>query len=437
MPTIRPFKALRYNQEIAGLIPELVAPPYDIIYDEWRNQLYSRNTYNIIRLIKTREEPGDRNMRDKYERANNYIQAWIEKGVLKMDDKPSMYVLSDTYDIEGTKKTRYGFTSLLRLPPTGSGVEFGNRIHPHERTLSSLREDRLHLVKATRTNLCQIFSIFKDPGQSIQKMLLTITRKQPDVEFSDEQGIQRRMWIVSDPLFVQDITDAMRDRDILIADGHHRYETALAYRDFMEKERTQADEPFDYVTMYFSSADEDGMTILPTHRKVQGLESLDKRAFFIRLEDMFDIEYVGTIGINEFLYLIGRNSDKTTIFGFYSRDGFRIARLKNPSVPKMPDVEILHDEIIEKRLNITREDIAAGRYLHFCRSAKHAVEDVATGKDNLAIFMNALTSEELFRRVLNPPVKPGGDRMPQKSTYFYPKTLSGLVMYKIDRQSIE
>ena len=425
MPTIRPFRALRYNQKNAGPIPELVAPPYDIIYDEWRNRLYDRNPYNIIRLIKTREEPGDKDMSDKYKRANDYIREWTEKGVLELDDRPSVYVRSETYDIDGTRKTRYGFIALLRVE------EFGKRIHPHERTLSGPRVDRLNLVKATRTNLSQIFSIFKDPDQTVQNMLLAIAQKQPDIDLEDEQGIQRRMWIVSDSGFIRGITDAMSDRDILIADGHHRYETALTYRDFMEKERTQANEPFDYVTMYFSSADADGMTILPTHRKVQGLESFDRRAFFIRLEDMFDIEHVGAIGINELLYLISRNSDKTNIFGFYSRDGFKIARLRNPSTPKMLDVEILHDEIIEKRLNITREDIAAGRYLHFCKSAKHAVEDVAVGNDHLAIFMNALTSEELFRRVLN------GDRLPQKSTYFYPKTLSGLVMYRIDRQSIE
>ena len=143
------------------------------------------------------------------------------------------------------------------------------------------------------------------------------------------------------------------------------------------------------------------------------------------------MEFAGTIEISELLKRIGRNSDKQNIFGFFTRDGFRIARRRNLSVPKDNDVEVLHDGILEKILNITRDDVASGRYLHFCKSCEHAIEDVASDNDNCAIFMNPLTTDELFRKILD------GDRMPQKSTYFYPKTLSGLVMYKIDRQSIE
>ncbi|MFC1509790.1 DUF1015 domain-containing protein [Candidatus Omnitrophota bacterium] len=425
MPHIRPFRALRYNQKKAGHISELTAPPYDIIYDKWRERLYDRNPYNIIRLIKTKEVTGDAEAQDKYERANAYIQSWMSKGVLEIDDTPSVYIRSDTYELDGILKTRYGFIMLLRVE------DFGNGVYPHERTLSAPRADRMNLVKATKTNLSQIFSIYKDNDGSVQDMILKAADPEPDIDFQDEQGIRRRMWKISNSGFAGSLIDAMKDRDIIIADGHHRYETALAYRNLMEATRKHEHEPFDYVSMYFSSADADGMTILPTHRKVLGLESFDAKDFFEKLSTEYDVEFAGNIEIPELLKRISLNSDKQNIFGLFTRDGFRIARLRNPSVPKDNDVEVLHDNIIEKILNVTREDIASGRYLHFCKSCEHAIEDVASGNDNCAIFMNALTTDELFRKILD------GDRMPQKSTYFYPKTLSGLVMYKIDRQSIE
>ncbi|MCE5250117.1 DUF1015 domain-containing protein [bacterium] len=426
MPTLRPFRALRYNQDVAGTISGLVAPPYDIIYDEWRDRLYQRSPYNIIRLIKNRDEPGDNETTNKYTRANDYIRSWMQKDVLRLDNTPSLYIRSETFDLDGEVKTRYGFIALMKIE------EFGTHIHPHERTLSGPKIDRMNLVKATRTNLSQIFSIFKDPDSSIQNMILKRTGEtSPDIDFTDEQDIVRKMWIVDDPDFISGIIGAMKGRDIIIADGHHRYETALAYRKLMEGERTREDEPFDYVSMYFSSADDPGMTILPTHRKIQGLASFDEGTFFGMLEDSYAVECIDRVPeANGLLRHMREGSDTTTVFGLYTRDGYRIARLRNPAVPKEPDVEILHNDIIERRLGISREDIAAGRYLHFCKSAEHAIEDVAAGRDQMAILMNALRTEELFRKILN------GERMPQKSTYFYPKTLSGLVMYKIDRTSL-
>ena len=425
MPILKPFRALRYNQDVAGTISELVAPPYDIIYDEWRERLYRRNPYNIIRLIKTKDEPGDTESRNKYTRANDYIRSWMDKGILKLEDQPSLYIRSDTYELDGEIKTRYGFIALLRVE------EFGTGIHPHERTLSGPKMDRIKLVQATDTNLSQIFSIFKDPDGKIQHLIMKKTAEViPDINFKDEQDILRKMWVVNDSDFVNGIIEAMRSRDIIIADGHHRYETALAYKAMKKNERSQYEEPFDFVTMYFSSADDSGMTILPTHRKVMNLNSFDEKAFFTGLEKHFDVEFYGKTDLNEILMHIKDDSEKTSIFGFYIREGFKIARLKKPSVPKEPDVEILHDQIIEKMLGISREDISSGRYLHFSKSPEHCIEDVNSGNNQMGIFMNALRSEELFHRILN------GNRMPQKSTYFFPKTLSGLVMYKIDRKSL-
>ena len=422
---IRPFRGLRYNQQAAGELSNNVAPPYDIIYDEWREKLYERSPYNIIRLIKTKEEPGDNESRNKYTRAAEYIDFWMRGEILKRDDKPAIYVRADTYQVNGETKTRYGFIALLKIE------EFGKNVHPHERTLSAPKADRLKLVKATRTNLSQIFSIYPDPQNEIQEILIKETESAPEVTFTDEQGIVRKLWVVTDTDCISRIQHHIRERDIIIADGHHRYETALAYKSYMERERRSDDEPFDYVSMYFSNADAPGMTILPTHRKVSGVSTFSQNTFFSELKKIFDVTYIGEADLYDIINSIAADSEKSNIYGIYTCDGFGTARIKNPSHPKALDVDVLHNIIIEKLLGISREAIASGRNVHFCKSSEHAIEDVAHYHDQISFIMNAVRPEELFQTVLR------GIRMPQKSTYFYPKTMSGLVMYKIDRQSIE
>ena len=424
MLTIRPFKGLRYNSEVAGDISQNVAPPYDVIYNEWLEKLYERSPYNIIRIIKNKEEPGDDDTVNKYTRAAEYLESWICDGILKIENEPAIYIRSETYDLNGKTKTRYGFIALLKVE------EYGKNIHPHERTLFAPKVDRLNLLKATRTNLSQIFSVFRDPNCEIQELILKAAVSDPDVSFTDEQGIIRRVWMVKDPEIISGIQELMKGRDIIIADGHHRYETAIAYKSLMENERQSDDEPFDYVSMYFSSADDPGMTILPTHRKVSGVSTYNQSTFFSEMKKMFEITYPGKTDLYEVIKLISQDSEHNNIFGIFTCDGYGIARLRNPANPKELDVDILHNIIIEKMLGISREAIAEGHNVHFCKSPEHAIEDVANNSDQISFIMNALRSEELFNEVLQ------GVRMPQKSTYFYPKTMSGLVMYKIDRQSL-
>jgi len=422
MPTVRPFRGLRYKPDKAGDIADNVAPPYDIIYDKWRDELYARSPYNIVRLIKTREEPGG-DEKAKYARAADYIDSWMRDGVLEMDDEPAVYVRADTYKVRGEKRTRYGFIALLRLE------EFGKNVHPHERTLTAPKADRLNLIKATGTNLSQIFSIYRDSGNDIQRILEEVAKGEPDISFTDEHKVKRKMWIVRDRVTISRICSLMEEKDIIIADGHHRYETALDYRREMAGSRKCGDEPFDYVSMYFSSADDTGMTILPTHRKISGVSTYHQETFFSELEKLFDVEYLGEAALYDVIEAISHDAERNNNFGIYTCDGYGTARLKNPSNPKELDVNILHDIIIEKLLGISKEDIAAGRHVHFCKSPEHAVEDVANYSDQISFIMNPVTPEELFRTVLK------GERMPQKSTYFYPKTISGLVMYRIAPES--
>lgn len=424
MPAIRPFQALKYDPAVAGDIQDLVAPPYDIIFDAWRDRLYERNPYNIIRLIKTKDEALPGEQPDKYARAAESLTDWMKRGVLRLDNRPAIYVCADTFVSADRKYTRIGFIALVHIE------EFGQGIHPHERTLSGPKVDRLNLVKATGTNLSQIFGIYQDPGMVVGNILRGVMAKAPDVDFTDELEVGRRMWTVTNRTTINAIVNFMRDRDIIIADGHHRYETAMAYRESMESSRTQPDEAFDYVSMYFSCVDDPGMLILPTHRKVGGIDGFSSAGFLKRLFERFDVSYPVHTTLDKIIERIRVGSAETSIFGLYLDGSFGILHLKKPEEPKELDVEILHNVIIEGILGLTREDIAAGKCLHFSRSADHVIEDVNSGKDRIGFLMNAIRPEEMFPRVLR------GIRMPQKSTYFHPKTLSGLVMYRIDRSSL-
>lgn len=424
MPVIRPFRALRYDPRAAGDIQDLVAPPYDIIFDAWRDRLYERSPFNIVRLIKTRDEAGPGEPADKYARAAASLEDWMNRGVLRLEDRPSIYACADSFEMEGKVHTRLGFIALIRLE------EFGHGVHPHERTLSGPKVDRLHLVKATRTNLSQIFGIYRDPEGDVQTALDSATGRAPDFDFTDEQGIGRKLWIISDPAIIEMVCAGMGGRDIIIADGHHRYETALAYREFMASSRKRADEAFDYVSMYFSCVDDPGMLILPTHRKAGDLAGFEPKAFFRSLESRFEVEYPVRAELPEILRRMQEGSADTSVFGIYAGGSFGLVRLKNPDSPKRLDVEILHEDIIEATLGITREDIAAGRHLHFSKSAEHVVEDVDAGKDQIGFLMNGIRPEEMFPGVIK------GERLPQKSTYFFPKTLSGLVMFLLAPESL-
>ena len=425
MPAIRPFKGLRYNSEVAGSIEDNVAPPYDIIFDEWREKLYERSPYNIIRLIKSKDEPGDTDNSNKYTRAADDIENWQKEAALKLDDEPAVYLRADTYAVNGEERIRYGFIALLKIE------NFGENVHPHERTLSGPKADRLKLVSTTKTNLSQIFSIYRDPEFTVKNLMEPVLATDPDVDFVDEQGIRRRLWSVNDKDFITELCDFMQGKDIIIADGHHRYETAINYKKMMESERKSDDEPFDYVSMYFASADDSGMTILPTHRKVSNVSSFNQRTFFWKMAETFDVQYLGeTSNLDDVLEKIAAVADKTNAYGLFSCDGWGIATLKEPSDPKDLDVDILHNSIIEDLLGISREDIASGKHVHFCKSADHAIEDVANHTDQISFFMNPVTTDELFSTILK------GVRMPQKSTYFFPKTMSGLVMYKIEDDSL-
>ena len=290
MAEIVPFKGVLYNPAKVGDLGKVMAPPYDVISPKKQDELYERHPNNIIRIILAKTTSEDRPGSDRYSRAATDLGKWVGEGVLTQDEKPAIYYYTQTYtEKDGTKHTRKGFIGLSRL------VDFGKGIHPHERTLSGPKADRLQLMQACDANMSCIFTLYSDPALRVNKLLEgAIAGKAPDIDVTDDDGIVNRIWRVDDKQTLNGVIESMSDKSLFIADGHHRYETALNYRNMMREKAGSftGDEPFNFIMMYFSNMDDEGMTIWPTHRVVHSLKNFDADSFLASCKEYFDSEGV-------------------------------------------------------------------------------------------------------------------------------------------------
>jgi len=427
MAEIRPFHGLRYDQEKVKL-SEVVAPPYDVISKEYQEELYRRSPYNVVRLILGKEM-------DRYREAARNLSRWQEESVLRRDLKPSLYCLAQSFGgSDGVRYERVGFVAACWLEEFSAGV-----ILPHEKTLSKPKEDRFRLVQATKANFSQIFGLYSDPGGTVDGILREVMRADPLLQV-DFEGVSNRLWIMNDPATINAVVSAMRGKSILIADGHHRYETALAYRDFMKLKTTSSTDkqPFNYTMMFFADMDAQGLVILPTHRVVHSLSSFDPREFLDRLKKNFVIRSESS----QAAHLQALSAERELSFGVVLEDGFYLIRLKQKellsqlfgeSVPpeiRELDVTLLHSYILEKLLGISVEAQERKSNLEYVKDVDDAVRGVHAG-GQVAFLMNP-TRVDQVRRVAR-----AGHTMPQKSTYFYPKLVTGLVMNSLDQNNGE
>jgi len=421
MPEIIPFRGVRYNQKKID-IHDVIAPPYDVISPGQQARLYDRSPYNVVRLILGREE-------DRYASAAMTLDQWIDESILVKDAEPSIYVLHQEFG-GGEKKAivRKGFVVLCRLE------EFDKKIIlPHEKTLLKPREDRLKLFKATNSNFSQVLSFYSDPEKSVDRILNGITKTEPqiDVGFDD---VQNRLWRVTDGAVIQNIRRALADKQVLIADGHHRYETALAYRDWIRSHSSNhsGNELYNYVMMFLTNVDDEGLVIYPTHRLIHSLPSFDRKAFLESVAKFFIVrEYK-----DEEAIMIALASNPVPSFGLLMAGDPTVYLLslnptslpseivRDPLPPEVKelDVTILHSVILKDLLGISVEAQEQKRNLEYVRDAQEAYQSVLRGQAQLAFVMNA-TKIHQVRSVAR-----AGSTMPQKSTYFYPKLVSGLVM---------
>lgn len=421
MAEIIPFRGVRYNQHKVDM-HDVVAPPYDVIPPELQTKLYDRSPYNVVRLILGREE-------DRYAAAAKAAAQWVKESILVRDADPAMYVLHQEFQGKtGNPVVRRGFVALCKLEPFDKKV-----VLPHERTHSGPREDRLKLFQSTESNFSQIFSFYSDPGQSVDVMLNGIGKSTPDIDVSYED-VQNRLWNVSDKSLIRNIQKALADKQVFIADGHHRYETALAYQEWRRSKNKNhtGKELYNYVMMFLTNVDGEGLAIYPTHRVVHSLSSFNRSRFLESAKRFFIVrEYKDEESVTAALqsspvpsFGVLMAGDPVIYFLSLSPAVRPEDVVRDPVPPevKQLDVTILHSVVLRDLLGISNEAQEQKTNLEYVRDEAEAYQSVMKGHAQLAFVMNA-TKIHQVRSVARK-----GATMPQKSTYFYPKLVSGLVM---------
>ena len=427
MAEIKAFKGLRYTEK-AGDIKQLCCPPYDIINAEQRDSLIAGSEYNLVRL----ELPvmgGSEDM-TPYKEAAATLRSWLDQDILRRDEQECLYIYEMAFDALGERHTVKGFVSLVKLEPFSSGV-----ILPHEETLSKAKTDRFNLMKATGCNFSQIYSLYMDEDGSVFDLINAASQGEPDALFTDGENVTHKLWCISDPTVIAAVTAKMSDKKLYIADGHHRYETALNYQKYVQDNLNDAGSS-DYVMMMLVNMENSGLVVFPTHRIVRDLPSFDYNAVCEKCREYFNVTpYLnrekGEIGLEK-AYAEGRKA-----FVLFTGDNnYTLLELKDISVMEqfIPngskalrelDVSILHTLVLERIFGIDKENMANQVNLTYTRSADEALATVDGQRANCAFLMNPTRVSEIRD------VAAAGEKMPQKSTYFYPKLTTGLVMNKI------
>jgi uncharacterized protein (DUF1015 family) len=458
MPTISAFRGIRYDLGHVGSLSDVIAPPYDVIDPALQDELYKKHPANVVRLILNRDEPGDDEHSNRYSRAARFLRNWLREGVLFTEGDPAIYVYHQEFVERGETFTRRGFMCRTRLEKFGEG-----NIHPHEETHGGAKADRFKLWKACRANLSQIFGLYPDPENEAQQVLEAAIVGQTPLIATDHLGTIHRVWPVTDISVINQVSALLAGKPVYIADGHHRYETALNLRDDLAAELKDRGEelspehPANFVLMMCVSMSDEGMLVLPTHRLFRGLPAMTAEQLKAKLGDAFNTEPAGS-GPDRAISLweeIEAEGDQGTL-GLYTAedDQWTLARLTDAGRARMAEisadhceewqglgVSILHrllvDDLLAAGMNPAarlpapkyvrtldevpvglREGDAAGRDL--------TGQEGSGGRFELAALVMPATVEHI-RAISN-----AGERMPAKSTFFFPKLLSGLVINPLE-----
>ncbi len=440
MAEIVPFRPLYFDSCKVNRLEAVVTQPYDKISVEMQARYYELSPYNLVRIIRGRALTDDGPSNNVYVRAKRDFEAWIQSGVLLSGREPAIYPYHQEYEIpgqRGVRKERRGFIGLLRLEDYSARM-----VHRHEETLSGPKADRLELLKTTRAHYGQIFMLYSDPTGAIESLLAASVAAQPWEQVTDEYGTRHTAWQVASPQTIASVAAAMRDKKLVIADGHHRYETAIAYRNYC-REKDHEDVRAEYVMVTFVRMETDGLTILPTHRLVHSLGSFDWSKFGADARAIFDWQDVTVQGparewtaqILSGLSAAGRERPSLGVYAGHGK--LALLRLRRdidldgalpdvaPTLRRL-DVVLLHRLVVERLLGIDRQAVSAEKNLSYFREAALACEAVENGKGQVAFLLNPTPVEAVHDNAL------ADCPMPQKSTDFYPKLLSGLTIYWLD-----
>lgn len=433
MPEIHPFRGLRYDLGHVGSLSDVVAPPYDVIGKELQDELYKKHPANVVRLILNRDEPGDDDANNRYARAARFLKNWRSEGVIFAEGQPAIYVYDQVFSYAGQHFTRRGFMARVRLERFGEGS-----IYPHEETMSGPKQDRLLLTRACKANLSQIFGLYPDRQGAAEAMLGQAIEGVQPVEATDHLGVVHRLWPVIDVAFSSKLAALVSSQPVFIADGHHRYETACNYRDELASARTLSPtHPANFVLMMCVAMSDPGLLVLPTHRLFRGLPAMSSADLIAKLGNAFTTRIAGegsdlASTIWEEIELEG---DQGTLAFFTQQDErWVVARLAPEGEARMEQaaaehspawrglgVSLLHRLVIETLLGA--KDLANPRYVHL-------IEEVAEGIDSGEFPLSALVMPATVEHIRT--ISQTHERMPAKSTYFYPKLLSGLVINSLE-----
>jgi uncharacterized protein (DUF1015 family) len=453
MALIVPFRGTSYNPQRINDLSKVVAPPYDVISPQEQDALYQRHPQNVVRLILNKETPQDSPQDNRYTRSAALYSAWQKENILVRAPKPQFYFLQEefspsilpagqTVSTSGTI-VRQGFIGLIRLEEYSAKV-----VLPHEKTQTKPRADRLALMDACQANFSQIYSLYEDKKGAMAPIYQQVfSSGPPSMEAGDDEGVRRKVWMVDDPGILKRVWEIMKPKEIYIADGHHRYETALAYR---EKQRHEfpngtGRETYNFTMMYFAAMEDPGVFILPTHRVVSNLEDFEAISFLDQLRPDFMMEAFEFQEGNEkavrdrLLQQLAFRPEKERVLGMLLKGlkKYYLLTLKNnraikriepgiaPSLEAL-DVNLLHIPILQKRLKIGAQDLAASKRVIYFKDPGEAAAAVQSGEGQIAFFLNPTRTYQVRD------VSLAGETMPSKSTFFYPKLLSGLVINPLD-----
>ena len=431
MADIRPFRALRYNLQRVSA-SQVVTQPYDKITPAMQEKYYAASPYNLVRIILGRREDGDNTAENVYTRAAAFARQWREEAILQPDLEPSIYAYTQKFKAPSGKMfERRGFIALGRVEDYSAKI-----VYRHEQTLAKPKADRLDLLRATRAHYEQLFLLYEDSGD-VDALLAT--PNEPTIDITDEYGVVHRVWEFSDPHVVNAVREKMRDKKLVIADGHHRYETALNFRNECREKagKSHPEAPYEFVMMTFVNMNDRGLLVLPTHRVVHSLGSFDFEQFKNRASELFEVEGVDSdMDAARATALLKEKGRQGTALLAVSSNGALLLHSPKPGSAKYLDglserqqsldVVQLHKCLLEGVLKLSEESIRNQQNLSYLRDASETIQQVRQGKANVAFLMSPCPVQKVWDVAL------AGEVMPQKSTDFYPKLLSGLTAYALE-----
>ncbi len=447
MAVIAPFRGLTYDLSSGQDFSNLVAPPYDVIPDDQQAELYEADPYNVIRLILGKKKTGDSDWDNQYTRAADFFKRWEAQSTLIRGTTPSLYVTSLTYDPGNgdPKCTRWGLIALVRIEDEASTT-----ILPHERTFSAHKDDRLKLMRACGAQFSQIFALYEDAENRVMEVCRKALDDNPQVSFSLRDGTLHRMWVLQAPSVLKKVTEAFAQKALLIADGHHRYETARNYRNIMRARhgKRPINRSYEFCMMYLSNLNDRGLTILPSHRLIKRTPNFSIQPFLETMAEWFEIKEIPFVELDPpsnamaFRAAIAEAGQHQSTIGFYytgADNGYLFSLKKgvrkkmgsdlHPALQKL-DVLVLSRFILQRALGFRKEDLDDEEIFQYRSSLKSAISVIKSGDFQMTFFLNP-TKIDQVREIAGLSLV-----MPRKSTYFYPKVLSGLVFNKIDPYEI-